>query len=106
MTVSRTNFSLGKTTRLYNFMVMQCSEHFALAMETKLVASPLIVAIKTSDSFEPFYDGKAISGYFVMIDTYTYETVPDENGRTRMKTVPLVVPREEYNGQLSLPRYQ
>lgn len=98
MTLSTTNFELGKVTRLNNFLVFQSTEHFALAAETKLVASPLIVAIRTSKYYEPFYDGKVIRGRFVMVDTYTYETVPDDNGRTRMKTIPLLVPFEEYNG--------
>lgn len=31
-----------------------------------------------------------------MVDTYTYETVPDHRGRFFEKTVPLVIPLEEY----------
>ena len=59
-------------------------------------SSGLMFAVSTSDSFDPLYDDLKIYGAFVMIQTYTYETREDEYGRTRIKTIPLVVPLRDY----------
>ena len=56
----------------------------------------VLFAVSTSDSFDPLYDDLKISGEFVMIKTYTYETLEDEYGRTKIKTIPLVVPLRDY----------
>ena len=58
----------------------------------------MVIAIRTSDKFYPVYDGEIISGAVVMTTTYTYETREDEHGRSRMKTVPVVIPLSEYKG--------
>ena len=42
------------------------------------------------------YDGRLLANDYVMIDTYTYTTYPDELGRTYSKTVPVVIPKEDY----------
>ena len=88
------NFSIGKPTYISNYYVLQTLDaHFALVADN---TSRLIIAVNTSDSFHPFYDKEKVSGWFVMIDTYTYETVPDKYGRTFIKTIPLVVPKQDY----------
>ena len=92
-----TQFAMGKGTYISNYRIIQTlNEHFALAADNR-VGSNMIIAVRTSGGFDPFYDEEIISGQFVMVDTYTYETVPDDNGRTRAKTVPLVVPRADYS---------
>lgn len=93
---STTNkFAIGKTSHISNYRVLQAiNKHFVLAIDDRIVVNPLVIAIKTSEGHSPFYDGQIISGWFEMTDTYTYETMPDENGRTRIKTVPLVIPKE------------
>lgn len=97
---SSNQFSMGKTSYISNYRVLQTiNTHFVLATDTKIVASPMIVAIRTSDEANPFYDNQMISGGFVMVDTYTYDTVPDENGRSRRKTVPLLIPKAEYQSK-------
>lgn len=89
------SFSVGKYTYISNYYVFQTVDtHFALVADNR--PSRLIIAIRTSDYFNSFYDKKRIDGWFVMVDTYTYETVPDKYGRTQIKTIPLVVPKEDY----------
>lgn len=95
-TTSTNQFSLGKYTYISNYYVLQTLDtHFALAADNR-ASSLVIVAIRTSDYFNPFYDKKRVDGWFVMVDTYTYETMPDKYGRTQIKTVPLVVPKDDY----------
>ena len=93
-------FVMGRATFITNYRVFQTiSPHFALAIDNRVVTNRLVIAIRTSEESDPFYDGQTIAGSYVMVDTYTYETNPDEYGRTRVPTVPLVVPRNEYNKQ-------
>lgn len=47
--------------------------------------------VKIESLEDMYYDGKAISGTFVLVDTYTYET---KNEVT--KTVPVYIRLEEY----------
>ena len=90
---SRTQFSIGTTYSITDYRIIQTiNPHLGLAKS----ASGLVLAVQTSDSFDPFYDNLFISGQFVMISTYTYSTVPDEYGRVFSKTVPLVVPLRDY----------
>ena len=87
-------FSMNKSTYVANYKVFQTlNERFALAMAQ---GGNMVIAIRTSTDFDPFYDGMTITTNLVMVDTYTYETVPDENGRRSVKTVPLVIPRDDY----------
>lgn len=90
--------AIGKKTYISNYRVIQTIDtHFALAVDSRIVDYPFVIAIKSSVEHAPFYDGQIITGSFVMIDTYTYETVPDKENRTFVKTVPLVIPKNEYN---------
>ncbi len=91
-----TQFVLNKTVTVINASIIQTiNPHFGIAA----VPSGLIFAVSTSDSFGPLYDGLRISGQFVMTQTYTYETRPDEYGRTKIKTIPVIVPLRDYKNK-------
>lgn len=91
---------IGCVTYINQAMVFQTlGEHFALAKYKNPDGSPMVAAMQTGDGDSPMYDGRVIGGDFVMIDTYTYETVPDEHGRTFIKTVPLMMYKEHYLNQ-------
>ena len=88
-------FQPGCVTGVYNAKVFQTivAEGLALA-EYSNGNENIIFAVKSEEVV--LYDGLNFSGEFVMMDTYTYETYPDELGRTFIKTVPLVVSRSQY----------
>lgn len=91
-----TQFVLDKTVTVINASIIQTiNPHFGIAA----VPSGLIFAVSTSDSFDPLYDELRISGQFVMTQTYTYETRPDEYGRTKIKTIPVIVPLRDYKNK-------
>ncbi len=91
---------VGYVTTIRSAVVFQTlEEHFALANWTCYYGSDtreLIVAIRCDDTDSPMYDGRVLGGDFVMVETYNYTTYPDELGRTFSKTVPVVVPKEDY----------
>ena len=90
------DFKRGQSTWIYRYMVFQTLEPGLCLVKSSF--SEQIVAIRAQEGFEyyPFYDGQEVSGKYVMIDSYTYETVPDLLGRRFERTVPLVIPLEEY----------
>ena len=91
-----TQFVLDKTVTVINASIIQTiNPHFGIAA----VPSGLIFAVSTSESFDPLYDELRISGQFVMTQTYTYETRPDEYGRTKIKTIPVIVPLRDYKNK-------
>lgn len=91
-----TQFVLDKTVTVSNARIIQTiNPHFGITA----VPSGLIFAVSTSDSFDPLYDELRISGQFVMTQTYTYETRPDEYGRTIIKTIPVIVPLRDYKNK-------
>ncbi len=95
--VNSNRFSLGKATYISDYRVIQTIDsHFALLVNMRNATSPFVIALRTSKAFEPFYDGQYFRGTVVMVDTYSYETRPDEYYRTMNKTVPLVVPKSDY----------
>lgn len=99
---SSAKFSMGKTTYISNYRVMQTlNPHLVLAIDNRAVENKLIIAIQTASRSNPMYDEQIISGRFVMVDTFTYETTRDRYGRTTRKTVPLVVPEKDYKAQSS-----
>ena len=65
------------------------SRNEALCIETSLYSSNDVYKIITESNL--LYDGQVISGTWVLVDTYTYET-KDE----RIKTVPVFMPLSEY----------
>lgn len=91
-------FKLFRTTTIENYTVGQVLKpDFCLAVNPY---NRMVIAIKSSSQFFPFYYRQAIKGTFMMIDTYSYETLPDENGRTQYLTVPVVVPYKEFKKKL------
>jgi hypothetical protein len=94
---SASSFKIGKTVMISSFVVFQTLDSdFALA---KNYNSQMVIAIRSSKTFNPLFDGKVIRGPFVMADTYSYETVKDDYGRSSYKTVPLMIPAAEYKQQ-------
>jgi len=88
-------FAIDKVSYVSEYKVFQTlDKHFGLAVETN--GDGMVIALRTSDDYDPIYDGLRFSGAYVMVETYTYETVPDEKGRTRVKTVPVVIPKDDY----------
>ncbi len=88
-------FQPGCVTSVYNAKVFQTLETKKIALaEYSNGSEHIIFAIKSNEVV--LYDELTFSGEFVMMDTYTYETYPDELGHTRIKTVPLVVSKSEY----------
>lgn len=91
-------FKIFKPTSIQNYEIIQTfNEGFGLAMSRD---NFMAIAIKSSRDLLPMYDGEIIRGRFIMIDTYTYDTRPDEQGRQTRKTVPLVVPWKEFQDLL------
>ena len=65
------------------------SRNEALCMEKSLYSSNDVYKIITESNL--LYDGQVISGRWVLVDTYTYETKDN-----RIKTVPVLMPLSEY----------
>ena len=65
------------------------NSHEALAT-TGYNLNNIIVKLITSE--DTYYDGKWVSGTFIMVDTYTYE-----NKQETIKTVPVFIKVSEYN---------
>ena len=90
------DFKVGQSTWIFQYTVFQRLAPGFCLVESSF--SDQIIAVRAHEGFEyyPFYDKQLISGKYVMVDTYTYETVPDHRGRVFERTVPLVIPLEEY----------
>lgn len=92
---------LGYVTYISQATVFQTlGEHFALVDYQYTIGKSIVLAMKTGEGDTPMYDDRVIGGDFVMIDTYSYTTVPDEYGRSSVKTVPLMLYKEEYLKQI------
>ena len=50
------------------------------------------IVVKLITTEDTFYDGKRVSGTYIMVDTYTYE-----NKLETIKTVPVFIKVSEYN---------
>ena len=88
-------FAPGQVTNVYNAKVFQTlDKDLALAKYKNGSNEEVVFAVRTDEV--ALYDGLIFSGDFVMVDTYTYETVPDIYGRSFMKTVPLVTTKSLY----------
>lgn len=57
-----------------------------------LALTPNYDVVKIVSYDDIFYDGKKIRGYFVLIDTYSYE-----NMQNVIKTVPVYMNKKEYS---------
>lgn len=77
----QTNYELNKRSYIDVKVFQTLSNHHALAWDNDYNVVSLY------DDSQVFYDGKLIRGYWVMTDTYSYETKDDFT-----KTVPSLVP--------------
>lgn len=92
--LKRDSFELFKTTSISDYVVFQTAENGEFGLATNPY-NGMVIAVRSSSLFFPLYYQRAIKGMVIMIDTYSYETVPDEQGRTKRLTVPVVVPYRE-----------
>ena len=65
------------------------NSHEALARTDDITNLIVVKLITTEDTF---YDGKRLSGTFIMVDTYTYESKQET-----IKTVPVFIKDSEFN---------
>ena len=86
---SLSNASIGDKCYLNATIFQAVNSHEALAT-TSQVPNSIVVKLITSE--DTFYDGKRVSGNFIMVDTYTYE-----NKQETIKTVPVFIKVSEYN---------
>lgn len=63
-----------------------------LDSNTALAIDDHLNTIQIITNEEVYYDGRNISGMFILVDTYSYETV-----QHRVKVVPVYVRLSEYN---------
>ena len=80
---------LGDRCNLNLKVFQTLSRNEALCMEKSLYSSNDVYKIITESNL--LYDGQVISGRWVLVDTYTYETKDN-----RIKTVPVLMPLSEY----------
>lgn len=86
---SLSNASIGDKCYLDAKIFQALNSHEALAT-TGYNLNNIIVKLITSE--DTYYDGKWVSGTFIMVDTYTYE-----NKQETIKTVPVFIKVSEYN---------
>lgn len=98
-------FKMGESTYIHDYKVFQTlDDNMGLA---KNALNGMIVLVKSSTQFAPIYDGEEIKGSVVMIDTYSYESLVDDgkpfsDGRPFTRTVPIVIPYNEYKAQTQI----
>ena len=74
----------------FNATIFQAvNSHEALATTSR---DPSSIVVKLITSEDTYYDGKIVSGTFIMVDTYTYE-----NKQETIKTVPVFIKASEKN---------
>ena len=86
--VSLTNASIGDKCYLNATIFQAVNSHEALATTGRELNSIVVKLITSEDTY---YDGKKVSGTFIMVDTYTYE-----NKQEITKTVPVFIKVSEY----------
>lgn len=87
------NATIGDKCHLNVTIFQAINSHEALAKG--LENNSIVVKLITSE--DTFYDGKKISGTYVMVDTYTYE-----NKLETIKTVPVFIKVSEYKVPIPL----
>ena len=86
---SLSNASIGDKCYLNATIFQAVNNHEALATTSR---EPYSIVVKLITSEDTFYDGKRVSGTFIMVDTYTYE-----NKQETIKTVPVFIKVSEYD---------
>ena len=77
--------------RYLNVRIFQAyNNHEALATTNYNTTNNIVVKLITYEDI--FYDGKKVSGNYIMVDTYTYESKQEI-----IKTVPVFIKVSEYN---------
>ena len=92
--VSLSNASIGDKCYLNATIFQAINSHEALATTSR---EPNSIVVKLITSEDTYYDGKRVSGTFVMVDTYTYE-----NKQEITKTVPVFIKVSEYKSPIPL----
>ena len=87
--VSLSNASIGDKCHLNATIFQAVNNHEALAATSQEFNSIVVKLITSEDTY---YDGKKVSGTYIMVDTYTYE---NKQGIT--KTVPVFIKVSEYS---------
>lgn len=85
---SLSNASIGDKCYLNATIFQAVNSHEALAT-TSQERNSIVVKLITSE--DTFYDGKRVSGTYIMVDTYTYESKQET-----IKTVPVFIKVSEY----------
>ena len=91
---SLSNASIGDKCYLNATIFQAVNSHEALATTSRELNSIVVKLITAEDTY---YDGKKVSGTFVMVDTYTYE-----NKQNTIKTVPVFIKVSEYKAPIQL----
>ena len=86
--VSLSHATIGDKCYLNATIFQAVNSHEALATTSRELNSIVVKLITSEDTY---YDGKKVSGTFVMVDTYTYE-----NKQEIIKTVPVFIKVSEY----------
>ena len=91
---SLSNASIGDKCYLNATIFQAVNSHEALATTSRELNSIVVKLITAEDTY---YDGKKVSGTFIMVDTYTYE-----NKQNTIKTVPVFIKVSEYKAPIQL----
>ena len=86
--VSLSHASIGDKCYLNATIFQAVNSHEALATTGRELNSIVVKLITSEDTY---YDGKKVSGTYIMVDTYTYE-----NKQEIIKTVPVFIKVSEY----------
>lgn len=87
----REQAAIRKQTKYLDVKIFQTLSKYEALAAPRLSAD--VVKITTQEDL--YYDGKEIKGYFILIDTYTYEA---NSGIT--KTVPVYISLDEYKKRM------
>ena len=91
---------MKKITLLFSFLAfMLALSSCSLFTRTSLSRATIGDKCYLDTAEDTFYDGKRISGSYIMVDTYTYE-----NKLETIKTVPVFIKVNEYNNYKPLQK--
>ena len=91
---SLSHAAIGDKCYLNATIFQAVNSHEALAT-TSQERNSIVVKLITSE--DTFYDGKRVSGTYIMVDTYTYESKQET-----IKTVPVFIKVSEYKAPIQL----
>ncbi|MBO7617254.1 MAG: hypothetical protein J6T22_08620 [Bacteroidales bacterium] len=91
---SLSHATIGDNCYLNATIFQAVNSHEALATTSR---EPNSIVVKLITSEDIYYDGKKVSGTYVMVDTYSYE-----NKQEITKTVPVFIKVSEYKAPIPL----